>query len=99
MSVLIITKFTGDSATLRQALAERTAEFQKVVDAAREQGCIHHQFGIGEDFALVVDEWESVEQFQQFFADPELQAFIATTGASPEPPQIIVAEALAVTQF
>jgi hypothetical protein len=50
-------------------------------------------------FALIVDEWESVEQFQQFFADPELQAFIATTGASPEPPQIIVAEALAVTQF
>ena len=44
-------------------------------------------------------QWESVEQFQQFFADPELQAFIATTGASPEPPQIIVAEALTVTQF
>ena len=60
---------------------------------------MHHQFGIGENFALVVDEWESVEQFQQFFADPELQAFIATTGASPEPPQIIVADALTVTQF
>src|SRR6185437_14029283 len=35
--------------------------------------CIHHQFGIGEDFALVVDEWESVEQFQQFFADPNFK--------------------------
>jgi hypothetical protein len=74
VSVLVITKFAGDSATLRQALAERAAEFQKVVDAARAQGCIHHQFGIGENFALIVDEWESVEQFQQFFADPELQA-------------------------
>ncbi len=48
---------------------------------------------------VVVDEWESVEQFQKFFADPELQAFIATTGASPEPPQAIVGEALTVTQF
>jgi hypothetical protein len=99
MSVLVITKFAGDSATLRQSLAERPGEFQKVVDAARAQGCIHHQFGIGENFALVVDEWESVERFQRFFADPELQAFIATTGASSEPPQIIVAEALTVTQF
>ena len=75
MSVLVITKFAGDSATFRQGRSERTAEFQKVVDSARAQGCTHHQFGIGEDFALVVDEWESVEQFQQFFADPELQAF------------------------
>jgi hypothetical protein len=50
MSVLVITKFTGDSAKLRQSLAERTAEFQKVVDAARAQGCIHHQSGIGEDW-------------------------------------------------
>ena len=53
---LVITKFTGDSAALRQNLGERTAEFQKVVDAARARGCIHHQIGIGEDFALVVDE-------------------------------------------
>jgi hypothetical protein len=99
MSVLVIIKFAGDSATFRQALTERTAEFQKIADTARAQGCIHHQFGIGEDFALVVDEWESVEQFQQFFADPELQAFIATTGARPEPPQTIVADALTVTQY
>jgi quinol monooxygenase YgiN len=99
MSVLVITKFSGDTVTFRQGLEERTAEFQKVVDSSKTQGCLHHQFGIGDGFALVVDEWESVEQFQQFFGDPELQAFIATTGASPEPPQIIVAEALEVTHF
>ena len=99
MSVLVITKFTGDSAKFRQSLAERAGEFQKITDASRSQGCIHHQFGIGADFVVVVDEWESAEQFQQFFADPELQAFIATTGASPEPPQVIAAEALTATQF
>jgi quinol monooxygenase YgiN len=99
MSVLVITKFNGDSAMFRQGLNERTAEFQKVVDDARGEGCLHHQFGIGEGFALVVDEWESVEQFQRFFSNPALQAFIASTGASPEPPQIIVAEAQTTTQF
>jgi quinol monooxygenase YgiN len=99
MSVLVIIKFNGDSATLLQALGDRTEEFQEVVDASREQGCLHHQFGIGEGFALVVDEWESIEQFQQFFGNPEVQTFIASTGVSPEPPQVIVAEALTVTQF
>jgi quinol monooxygenase YgiN len=43
---------------------------------------------------MVVDEWESVEQFQQFFADPELQAWIGTVGAAPEPPEMIVAQAI-----
>ena len=27
------------------------------------------------------DEWESVEHFQQFFGNPELQAFIGSVGA------------------
>ena len=99
MSVLVITKFAGDTAKFRQALTERAAEFQKHVDASRSEGCLHHQFGIGEDFVIVVDEWESAEQFQQFFGDPALQAFIASTGASAEPPQVIAAEANPVTQF
>jgi quinol monooxygenase YgiN len=99
MSVLVVTKFTGDTDKFRQALTERTAEFQKHVDASRSEGCLRHQFGIGADFVLVVDEWESAEQFQQFFSDPALQEFIATVGASPEPPQVIAAEALTQTQF
>jgi quinol monooxygenase YgiN len=99
MSVLVIIKLNGDTATLRQTLGERTAELQKIVDTARAQGCLRHQFGIAEGFALVVDEWESVEQFQGFFADPELQAFMAGGGVDPEPPEIIVAEALDVTKY
>ncbi len=66
MSVLIIGKFQGDTATFRQALVD----------------------------LLVVDEWESVEQFQKFMADPELQAFIGSVGAAPVPPEVIVAEAI-----
>jgi quinol monooxygenase YgiN len=43
---------------------------------------------------VVVDEWESMEQFQAFFANPDLQAFIGSVGAEPGPPEIIVAEAI-----
>ena len=42
----------------------------------------------------MVDEWESVEQFQKFMADPELQAFIGSVGSAPVPPEVIVAEAI-----
>jgi quinol monooxygenase YgiN len=44
---------------------------------------------------VVVDEWESVEKFQQFFGSPELQAFIGTIGAAPAPPEMITSEAVA----
>ena len=43
---------------------------------------------------MLVDEWESVEQFQQFFSNPELQAFIGSVGAAPAPPEITITEAI-----
>lgn len=95
MSVLIVGKFQGDTATFRQALADRADEFAKIADAARAAGGVHHRFGIGDGFVVIVDEWESVEHFQQFFADPDLQAFIGSIGAAPGPPELIIAEAVA----
>jgi quinol monooxygenase YgiN len=95
VSVLIVGKFQGDTATFRQALADRADEFAKIADTARAAGGIHHRFGVGDGFVVIVDEWESVEQFQQFFADPDLQAFIGSVGAAPGPPELIISEAVA----
>jgi len=95
VSVLIIGKFQGDTAKFRQALTDRADEFVKIADTARSVGAIHHRFGIGDGVVVIVDEWESVEHFQQFFADPSLQAFIGSVGAAPAPPELIVTEAVA----
>jgi hypothetical protein len=95
MSVLIIGKFQGDTATFRQALAGRADEFVKITDQARSQGAIHHRFGIGDGFVVLVDEWETAGQFQQFFSNPDLQAFIGSIGAAPAPPEITITEAAA----
>ena len=95
MSVLVIAKFQGDTAVFRQAVAEHADEFAKIAEASRAAGGIHHRFGIGDGFVLVVDEWESPAAFEQFFGDPSLQAFIGTVGAAPLPPEIIITEAIA----
>ena len=94
MSVLVIGKFQGDTVKFRQSLTDRADEFAKISEAAQEQGGIHHRFGIGDGFVLIVDEWESVEQFQQFFSNPDLQTFIGEIGANPGPPEMIVCEAV-----
>jgi quinol monooxygenase YgiN len=94
MSVLVIAKFHGDTAAFRQALAERGEEFAKIAETSKAAGALHHRFGIGDDFVVVVDEWESAAHFEQFFADPALQSFIASAGAAPVPPEVTITEAV-----
>jgi len=94
VSILVIGKFQGDTTAFRQALADRVGEFAEISDRARMQGALHHRFGIGDGFVVIVDEWESAEHFQKFFADPELQAFIGSVGAAPAPPELTFTEAV-----
>jgi quinol monooxygenase YgiN len=93
MSVLIYTKIAGDTAAFRKALTERADEFDKISADARTKGAIHHRFGVGDGHIIIVDEWESAEQFQQFFGNPDLQAFVASAGGdTSSPPEIVVSE-------
>jgi hypothetical protein len=94
MTVLVVGTFQGDTAKFRQALVDRSDEFATIASAAKAQGCLHHRFGVGDGFVTLIDEWETFEQFQTFFGDPELQGFIATVGAEPGPPDLKVLEAV-----
>jgi hypothetical protein len=75
MSVLIVAKFRETPPHSAGHSPNVPGEFEKIGDTARAAGGIHHRFGVGDGFVVVVDEWESVEHFQQFFGNPELQAF------------------------
>ena len=94
MSTLVVGTFEGDTAVFRRALEERGDEFAAMGERARQAGCIHHRFGIGNGHVVVMDEWESAEQFERFFGDPELQAFITSTGAIGGAPQLSFTEAI-----
>jgi hypothetical protein len=94
MSVLVIGKFQGDTAKFQQSLTDRAGEFEKIAADARAHGAVHHRFGIGDGFVMIVDEWQSVEQFQQFFANPDLHTFIESVGANPGPPDLTITAAI-----
>jgi hypothetical protein len=94
MSVLVIAKIQGDTGKFRQSLTDRAGEYEKITESARAQGAIRHRFGIGDGFVLVVDEWDTLEHFQQFFSAPELQVFIGSAGGQPGPPELIVSDAV-----
>jgi quinol monooxygenase YgiN len=95
MSVLVVAKVKGDVAKFRAALTERADEYEAIAKRAQAAGAIHHRFGVGDGFVVVVDEWHAVEQFEKFFGDPDLQAFIAENGGDTStPPDITITEAV-----
>lgn len=59
-----------------------------VAERAKSKGALHHRFfsNANGSEALVVDEWETIEGFQQFFAEnPDIGAMMADAGVTSEP--------------
>jgi hypothetical protein len=94
MSVLVVVKVAGDTEAFQKALADRADEFETISERSKGVGAIHHRFGIGDGYVLVVDEWETAEDFQAFFGDPKLQEFIGSIGGAATPPDITITEAI-----
>ena len=94
MSVLVIGKFPGDTAVFKKVLTDRADELVGISEQARAVGGIHHTFGVGDGFVILVDEWESPQQFEQFFARPDIQAWTGEMGVS-GPPEITIVEVAA----
>ena len=94
MSVIAVVKVSGDTEVFQKSLIDLADEYKAIGDRARGSGAMHHRFGVGDGFVLAVDEWETAEQFQQFFSDPALQDFIARIGGAPTPPEITITEAV-----
>jgi heme-degrading monooxygenase HmoA len=96
MSVLVTVRFPGDTDQFRSFVADdsNAGRLTEIVDDAKSRGAIHHRFAVGDGFVLVVDEWESGEQFQQFFAGNEkVEAVVRDSGGQGEP-EITIAEAV-----
>jgi hypothetical protein len=86
MSVLVTLKFPGDTGQFRRFLESSPERFAEIAPEAQAAGCLHHRFGIGDGFVIVVDEWESAEAFQTFFQTNEkVPLVVRDAGASGEP--------------
>jgi hypothetical protein len=80
MSVLISFKVPGDLDIFTKSLDARADDFRRLSDSAKAAGAVHHQFALGPDYVMVVDEWDTIEHFQEFFGAPDLQAFMSEIG-------------------
>jgi hypothetical protein len=100
MSVLVITTMKADTAAFERLHRERTDDLRSVMQQAKAAGAVHHRFGVGEDGTVVIiDEWKTSSDFQQFFDNPTVASFMQEAGVT-EPPDVTIVTAFdSVDQF
>ena len=85
MSFTVITRFPADPATFQQYAATNREQMARIADEAKRSGCLSHFFTASDRDIVAVDEWETVEQCEHFFANqpeiPEVMRGIGATGA------------------
>lgn len=88
MSVIVITKFGAKAEDAERILTgEHAATAKSISEDARARGCLHHVFAADADGnAVVIDEWDSAESFDGFFADNAEIAKIAAAAGVAAPP-------------
>jgi hypothetical protein len=95
VSVLVTLRINGDTEQFRRFMETEPERFAEIAPDAKAAGAIHHRFGIGDGYVLVVDEWESAEAFLGFFRSNEkVPAIMRDAGAAQEEPEILFAEAI-----
>jgi heme-degrading monooxygenase HmoA len=88
MSVTVGLRIAVDPERMLEALVSDRERLLAISERAKQLGCLHHRFFANVDGgeALVVDEWESAEAFQQFFAAGEdIREMMGAAGVNSEP--------------
>jgi len=93
MSVLVTMRVSGDTDQFRRFVETDGDFMRRLGEQAKAQGAIHHRFGVGDGFVVVVDEWESADAFQRFFQRDDIAQAILRAGAQGEP-EISITEAI-----
>ncbi len=68
MSVTVIAHFpVADIGKAVAGLQANAALLEEITEDTKGGGLIHHTFVAGDEELVVIDEWETAEQFQSFF--------------------------------
>ena len=82
MSVIVVIKVPGNTATARATLESQGEVIQQIAARGKAAGALRHKFAEGEGEIIVVDEWTSREAFEGFFGDPDIAKLMHEAGAT-----------------
>lgn len=85
MSVMVVMTVAGDTSKFEAFMAANGERVKEVSERAKAGGSTGHRFAVGDGQIVVVDYWDSADQFQTFISDPEIQAMMGEMGAQGMP--------------
>lgn len=85
MSVVVVAKVPGDTGVFESYVAANKERVLELTERAKAGGCVAHRFAVGDGCIVIVDEWETPEQFQAFFSSADVQSTVGEMGARGEP--------------
>ena len=87
MSVYMSLRVKADRQKFEElAAGEWKDRLMAVSQRGQSMGAIHHRFAAADGEIVVIDEWESREQFERFFSStPEIAEFMQAVGVQSEP--------------
>jgi heme-degrading monooxygenase HmoA len=87
MSAVVTIRFpVADVAKAIEGLHAQAAFLDEISEGAKGTGLVHHRFVAGDGEILVIDEWDTPEQFQAFFeGNPKVGEVMGGIGMTGEP--------------
>ena len=86
-------KVRADTEQFRRFLIDEPERLRVFARSAHAAGALHHRFGVGDGYFIVVDEWESIESFEKFMSRDEIADVLRGIGAQ-SAPEIDVTEVI-----
>lgn len=73
----------------------RNADFlEKITESTKGTGMLHHRFVAGEGELMVIDEWDTAQEFQSFFeGNPQVEQVMTSIGMT-GPPEVMTFESI-----
>ena len=88
MNVIVMTKYPAKASDMAALMDKHGETLQMISQRGRDQGCVHHMFVEDTDGnVLIIDEWDSRESFDTFFAAQQdvIQPLAADAGVTGPP--------------
>jgi heme-degrading monooxygenase HmoA len=95
-AVVIIHCPVADVAKAIEGLQSNKQLLEEITESTKAGGLRRHQFAAGDGEVVVIDEWESAEQFQSFFDGNSKVGEVMAAAGMTGPPEVTVLESLDV---
>jgi len=89
MSTIVIAKYRADPSRFEKLVKSNDVDFTAVARSRMAKGCISHRYAVGEGCVYVIDEWPSVEAYNEGWETSRGWSHeIAVEAGLEEPPEI-----------